>query len=134
MEKLLEYREKTARISFPGIRMDRNNAKRTMLRHAEKHPGTIKVAESDGNPAGYIMFQPKKGSLGPYGHINTIFVEKTYRNRGVGALLLKEAEKRLRKKGLRRMNATVTATNRRSLDFFGEHGYRKTRIVVEKSV
>jgi GNAT superfamily N-acetyltransferase len=132
MEKLLEYREETAGISFPGIRMDRNNARKNILRHAEKHPGTIKIAESGGKPVGYIMFQPRKSSFGSYGHADTIFVEKAYRSQGVGALLLKSAEKWFRKKGIKRMNATITASNRTSLDFFREHGYRQTRVVVEK--
>ena len=130
--RLLEYRRETGGISFPGARMDRDNARKNILRHAEKHPGTIKVAESAGGPVGFVMFRPRKGSFGSYGHVDMIFVEKAFREHGVGALLLKSAEEWFRKKGTKRINATVTATNRHSLNFFGVHGYRKTRLILEK--
>jgi len=133
-ERLMEFRRETGEISFPGKRMDRANARRNILRHAKKYPGTIKVAESDSGPVGYVMFRPSKSSFGSYGRLDIIFVEKAFRDRGVGALLLKEAEMWLRKKGMRRVSATVTATNRRSLGFFTGRAYRKKRLILEKAI
>jgi ribosomal protein S18 acetylase RimI-like enzyme len=78
------------------------------------------------------MFQPKAGSLGRYGYINAIYVEKGHRKRGAGRLLLDEAERRLLSRGIKRIQATVTSKNRPSLDFFRERGYREKRFVVEK--
>lgn len=133
-EKMLEYREDTARISFPGMRMDREQSRRSMLLHIQRNPGTIKVAEINGRPAGYVMFQPRKGSIGTYGRINIIFVEEGFRHKGVGKLLLDSAEEWLRSHGIRRMEAVITNSNIQSCDFFREHGYREKRTVFEKRV
>jgi ribosomal protein S18 acetylase RimI-like enzyme len=132
MEKLLDYREETAGISFPGMRIDRGQSRRSMLLHIQRNPGTIKVAEINGKAAGYVMFQPRRGSLGAYGRINIIFVEEGLRHKGVGKLLLDSAEKWLRSHGIKRMEAVVTNSNLRSCNFFREHGYREKRTVFEK--
>jgi GNAT superfamily N-acetyltransferase len=131
-EKLLGYREETARISFPELRLDREHSRKVILRHSRKFPGTIKLACLDSKPIGFIMFQPKRSSLGTYGYINAIFVEKQCRDKGVGTLLLREAEKWLHSRGVKRIGATITNSNKPSLDFFRENGYRQTRTVVEK--
>jgi GNAT superfamily N-acetyltransferase len=93
VERLLTYREETARISFPELRLDRKHSRKSILLHSRRFPGTIKLACLNSKLIGFIMFQPRKGSLGTYGYINGIFVENLYRKQGVGALLLKEAEK-----------------------------------------
>jgi GNAT superfamily N-acetyltransferase len=133
-DKLLKYREETARMSFPGKKLDKEHARKAILRHMQKWPGTVRLACQDSKPVGFIMFQPKRGSLGSYGYINAIFVEKAHRDKGVGALLLKSAEDWLHKKGIKRINAAITATNKHSLDFFREHGYMNKRTVVEKRI
>jgi len=134
METILEFREETAGESFPGLKMDREKARKAILRQMKRHPGTVKVAVSEGQPVGLVMFKAKNSSLGSYGRISTIFVEASYRKHGVGALLLKEAEKSLASRGIRRICADITSTNTHSLDFFRKHGYRETRTVVEKKV
>jgi len=134
MEKLLDCREETARISFPRARMDREKSKRSILLHLKKHPGTIKVAESGGRPVGFIEFKPRSCSFGIYGYINIIFVEEKHRKHGVGKALLDCAEKWFLSRGISSIQATVTNTNNESLDFFREHGYPPRRVVVEKRI
>jgi ribosomal protein S18 acetylase RimI-like enzyme len=131
-ERILEYREETACISFPGMNMDKEQSRKSILVHLKKYPGTIKVAEVKGKPIGYIMFQSKKGSLGSYGRINIIFVEKNYRKHGVGKLLLEAAEKWFRSQGIKRKEAVVTNSNISSCEFFRRHGYTERRTVFEK--
>jgi len=133
-ERLLDFREQTGRISFPGLKLDRERSRKVLLRHAERYPGTIKVALSGSQPVGYIRFRPKSGEFERYGHINIIFVEQVLRRRGVGALLLREAERWLKKKGITSISAEITSTNSASLDFFRARGYRVRRMVVEKRV
>lgn len=134
MKKILIYREETAKISFPELRLDRKHSRKSILRHSRRFPGTIKLACLDYKPRGFIMFQPKRSSLGSYGYINAIFVEKTYREHGVGALLLKSAEEWLLSRGIKRIEGTITNSNKTSLDFFTEHGYMNKRTVVEKRI
>jgi GNAT superfamily N-acetyltransferase len=134
MDRILEFRKETARISFPGLKFSKEDARRTFILHDKKYPGTIKIACSGPLQIGFIMFKPKKGFLGPFGYIDIIFVKEAYRDKGVGALLLKEAESWFRRKGINRINATITDTNSHSRDFFRENGYKDTRIVVEKNI
>jgi ribosomal protein S18 acetylase RimI-like enzyme len=133
-EKILKHREETACISFPGLKMDKEHSRKSMLFHLKKYPGTIKVAECGGRMIGFIEFRPKSGSFGRYGYINIIFVEKNHRNRGVGAVLLREAEKWFISAGIRCIQATVTNTNGQSVDFFRKEGYLPRRVVVEKRI
>ena len=133
MGRILGYREKTARISFPGRKMDMEKCRKSMLLQMRRNPGTIKVAEAEGRTVGYISFGPRKGSLGVHGRINTIFVEEKYRKHGIGEMLLKEAEKWFRSHGIMRMEAVVTDTNSRSMDFFKSQKFREKRTVLEKS-
>ena len=132
MGRILGYREETACISFPGMKMDMGKCRESMLLQVRRYPGTIKVAEAGGRLVGYISFGPRKGSLGAHGRINIIFVEERYRKHGIGELLLEEAEKWFRSHGISRIDAVVTNTNSRSMDFFRERGYREKRTVFEK--
>jgi ribosomal protein S18 acetylase RimI-like enzyme len=133
-EKLLGCKEETAAISFPWARMDREKSRKSILLHVKKHHGTIKVAESGGRPVGFIEFKPMSSSFGTYGYINIIFVEEKHRKHGIGKALLDSAEKWFLSRGISSIQATVTNTNKESLDFFREHGYLPRRVVVEKRV
>ena len=132
LPKIVEYRMQTAAISFHGERFDEKKARSILLTHARRHPGMIKVAEHEGRQVGFVRFQKRSGPLGRSGHINVIFVEEPYRKHGVGALLLSAAEAHLKKAGIRRITADVTASNQASLDFFEERGYSPRRVVLEK--
>jgi GNAT superfamily N-acetyltransferase len=115
------------------MKMDMGKCRKSMVLQLKRYPGTIKIAEAGGRPAGYISFRPKKSSLGVRGRINTVFVEGRYRKHGVGELLLKEAEKWFRSHGIKRMEAVVTNTNTRSMAFFKGQKFRERRTVLEKS-
>jgi len=133
MKRILGYRKETGSISFPGLMMDMGKYRKSMMLQMRRYPGTIKVAEAGGRPIGYISFRPRKGSLGVHGHINIVFVEKKYRNRGIGELLLKEAEGWFHSHGIKRIEAVVTNTNSRSIGFFKARRFREKRTVLEKS-
>ena len=132
MEKLLDYREESGRISFPGLAIDRERERERIREHASKHPGTIKVAEAGGRMAGYIRFHVKESSFGDYGIIDAIFVEKECRKTGIGKLLHDAAERHLLSMGINEMEAVVTDTNLPSLGFFRSRGYEKRRTVLVK--
>jgi ribosomal protein S18 acetylase RimI-like enzyme len=132
MEKLLDYREESAKISFPGMKIDREKAKKFFIEHIEKYPGTLKVAELDGKIAGFIRFFPEEGSFGRYGMIDLIFVDKEQRKRGVGKLLLETAEKWFESSGISHIEAIVTNTNAPSMNFFKSMRYEERRTVFEK--
>ena len=132
IEKILDYRQESGKVSFPGLVIDRERERAFVTEHAQKNPGTIKVAEIAGRPAGYVRFELKRSSFGDYGLINAIFVDKDYRNGGLGRLLIKAAEEWLMSKGAGSVEAAITKTNLPSLSFFRSAGYEEKRAVLEK--
>ena len=132
IERILDYRQESGKVSFPGLAIDRERESAFVTEHAEKNPGTIKVAEVEGRPAGYVRFELKSSSFGDYGLINAIFVDKDQRNAGLGNLLIKAAEGWLISKGAGSVEAAITSTNLPSLSFFRSIGYIEKRTVVEK--
>ncbi|MEM7815888.1 MAG: GNAT family N-acetyltransferase [Candidatus Aenigmatarchaeota archaeon] len=134
IEKILDYREESGRISFPELTIDRERAKGYIIDHVKKYPGTLKVAVLNGKTVGFIRFHIVEGSFGDYGLIDIIFVEEIHRRQGIGNLLLQEAEKWFRSKGLSRIEATITNTNIPSINFFKSRGYIEKRTIFEKKL
>jgi len=134
IERILDYREESARVSFPDLMLDREKAKGFLLEHAEKHPGTIRVAELGGRLVGFVRFLPEKGSFGDYGILDLIFVEEDFRKMGAGKALLQAAEEWFAARGISRIEAVVTKTNAASLGFFKSNGYEEKRAVLQKKL
>jgi len=57
-------------------------------------------------------------------YLRLLLVAEGKRSRGVGAALLRDAERRARASGCRHLVLLVTAANRRARDFYSRHGYR----------
>ncbi len=57
------------------------------------------------------------------GHIVTIDVHPHWQGCGIGGLLLREAEERLRRSGARRIILETAADNFRAIRFYEKHGY-----------
>jgi ribosomal-protein-alanine N-acetyltransferase len=82
------------------------------------------VAEDapDRAPAGFIVAYG-----GPTGHIITIDVDPKTRRSGIGTLLLRAAEKRLRAAGSRSVGLETAVDNVSALSFYKRHGYSVIR-------
>jgi [ribosomal protein S18]-alanine N-acetyltransferase len=78
------------------------------------------VAENsdDGAISGFLV-----AHIGPVGHIITIDVVKDARRFGVGSLLLRGAEERLRATGSRAVGLETAVDNVGALAFYKRHGY-----------
>ena len=57
-------------------------------------------------------------------YLRLLLVAEGKQSRGVGALLLRDAERRARASGARHLVLLVTTTNRRARTFYARHGYR----------
>ena len=77
---------------------------------------------ADGKVAGFIV-----ASDGPTGHIITIDVTAEARRSGVGSLLLRAAEGRLRATGSRAVGLETAVDNAPALSFYKRHGYSVIR-------
>jgi [ribosomal protein S18]-alanine N-acetyltransferase len=82
------------------------------------------VAENsaDASIAGFIIAHD-----GSTGHIITIDVDAAARRSGVGSLLLRAAEDRLRKMGSRAVGLETAVDNLSALSFYKRHGYSVIR-------
>jgi ribosomal protein S18 acetylase RimI-like enzyme len=82
-------------------------------------PDLFLVAREDGRLVGSIM----AGYDGYRGHINRMAVLKTHRRRGIGVLLMREAEMSLRALGCVKINLQVRAGNGDVAGFYRKLGY-----------
>jgi [ribosomal protein S18]-alanine N-acetyltransferase len=100
----------------PGIAYSRQE-----LRAYVRHKGSFTLVASeakDGPIAGFIVAHE-----GPTGHIITIDVLESARRSGVGSMLLRAAEERLRADGSRAVGLETAVDNLSALSFYKRHGY-----------
>ena len=79
----------------------------------------LTFAREDGRVIGSII----AGYDGYRGHINRVAVLKTHRGRGIGALLVREAESRLSALGCTKINLQIRAANHAVTRFYRSLGY-----------
>jgi ribosomal-protein-alanine N-acetyltransferase len=77
------------------------------------------IASANLAPAGFLVAEATRGS----GHIITIDVIAAARRSGVGSLLLRAAEDRLRAVGCRLVELETAVDNVSALSFYKRHGY-----------
>jgi ribosomal-protein-alanine N-acetyltransferase len=100
----------------PGISYSRPELKSYI-----HHRGAITLVASgaeDGKIAGFIVAHG-----GGTGHIITIDVSSARRREGVGSLLLRAVEERLRAAGSRGVGLEAAVDNLSALSFYQRHGY-----------
>lgn len=84
---------------------------------------TLVAAEPEATkPQGFIVVQG-----GSVGHVITIDVSEGARRSGVGSLLLKSAEERLRAEGSHAVGLETAVDNLTALKFYKRHGYAVIR-------
>ena len=62
----------------------------------------------------------------PVGRISVMIVDEAYRGRGIGALLIAEAEKRLAERGCKIIEVTSNMRRDRAHHFYEQLGYERT--------
>ena len=80
---------------------------------------------SDTTIAGFIIAE----SDGAEAHIITIDIAESCRRAGVGTALLREMERRLAARGVRRVSLETATTNEPAVAFWQRHGYRSTGVL-----
>jgi len=106
---------------FPrGVSYSRQELK-TYLRYRGAF-ALVAVDTSSGEPQAFIVAQ-----CGNTGHVITIDVVAEARRSGVGSMLIKAAEERLRASGCRAVDLETAVDNLGALSFYKRHGYSVIR-------
>jgi len=108
----------------PGMAYSKPELKSYMKRHgAFTLVADQPVAnQADDKVAGFIVVHD-----GTTGHVITIDVDRAARRSGVGSLLLRAAEDRLRAQGSRAVGLETAVDNLAALAFYKRHGYNVIR-------
>lgn len=94
-------------------------------------PDLFLVARAQGQVIGSVM----AGYDGYRGHIYRVAVRKSHRRHGIGALLMREAEARLRALGCVKINLQIRMENGAVADFYRGLGYEiETRTDMSKQM
>jgi ribosomal protein S18 acetylase RimI-like enzyme len=85
----------------------------------ERDPDLFLIAEEAEQILGVVM-----GAWdGRRGWINHMAVKPSFQRKGIGSILIREIEKRLARKGARKVNAQIYEWNKKSIEFFKSIGY-----------
>ena len=84
------------------------------------------VLECDGKIAGYIIGSKKTDGSG---HIMSVAVHPSYRNRGFGTSLIKKLEEIMSGNGIKRVFLEVSTNNGKAVRLYQRLGYRFLEII-----
>jgi len=111
-----------------GLRKSPGDSRDEIRLKIKRDPELFLVAEdSDGKIIGTLL----GGWDGRRGWIHHLGVIPSYQRSGVATKLVKEVEKRMKKKGVVKVNALVYESNDRSLKFFEKMGYELDRTLLK---
>ena len=104
--------------------------------------GEMYVAETENNLVGfaaaYIRQQTDEEALTAipmkFGHLESLFVSESYRNQGVGELLIKKAEEYYKSKGCTHSELDVFGPNTKAHNFYVKNGYTNIKIGMIKEL
>jgi len=120
-----------------GERIAERNFQELQEAH-HQNTGKIFVAEVDEEVVGLVNVrfehesQTYMSSLVDYAYISDIFVLQAYRGRGIGTMLLQQAEAFARQQGATVLKIGVLAKNRQAADVYQHVGFRPYEIVLLK--
>jgi putative acetyltransferase len=103
----------------PGIQLRRSDDPEEIHKKLSRDPDLFLVAELDGTLVGTVI----GGFDGRRGLIYHLAVKTDTREKGIGAQLMQEVEKRLKEKGCIKMYLLVTKENEKAIQFYEKRGW-----------
>jgi ribosomal protein S18 acetylase RimI-like enzyme len=104
----------------PGIHVRRSDEPDEIAKKIQRDGDLFLVAELNGKIIGTVL----GGFDGRRGMVYHLAVKATFRQRGVGAELMAELEKRLKEKGCIRYYLLVTQDNQEAIRFYTNLGWK----------
>ena len=115
-----DYEDLRQNLQDAGLNNINWDSREILQKKIEAAPDSILVAEDDGKVVGnvYLVEDPWNS------FIFRLSVREDYRDKGIGTLLMQEAEARLKSKGVSRVSVLVRDSElERLTGFYGDHGY-----------
>ena len=103
---------------FPGDRM----SPRQFRHHLRNPAATLRVLVEAGRVLGYALSLVREGTAPA--RLYSIAVDRAARGRGLGAALLRDAERQARRRGRDALRLEVRADNRAAIALYERAGYR----------
>jgi GNAT superfamily N-acetyltransferase len=115
---------------------DAARARRGLRLVLEKEDALLLAAEADGQVIGMCSVQTLISTAegGPVGLVEDLVIAETWRGRGIGRLLLNEAESWAASRGLTRLQLLADRANRPALDFYERLGWSGTQLVARRKM
>ncbi len=104
-----------------GNLFDVNDTRENLEAKIKRDPESIIVSETDNKVVGNVYVNED----GWAAFIWHLAVRKEYRNKGIGSLLMKEAEEKLRKRGYKEANIFVLENNNDVINYYKRRGYQE---------
>ena len=95
-------------------------------------PGACLIAEEDGEIIGYLFSEKKTAFIKNAARIQTIWVAKKRRRKGVGTKLLKKCLSVMRKYGVKSVSLTAREGNKRAVSLYKNFGFKPFRILFHR--
>lgn len=108
-----------------GLVVPQNDPRRDIELKMCWQPELFLVGEAEGRIVATVMV----GYEGHRGWINYLAVSPDMRRRGIGRLMMQEAESRLRELGCPKINLQVRTSNKAVLAFYQKLGYKTDDVV-----
>ncbi len=131
---ICDFKKETSKTDFPGCTFDRKLFKKLILHNSSKFPECVKIAEDDGKIVGCIWFKVIQSVMGTFGRIEYVYVDEQVRGKGLGKMLVDEAEDHFKKHGIDKIKLSVTVANDPALSFYRKLGYNVKRFKMEKDL
>ncbi len=103
-----------------GLHSDECDSREGVARYLARNPGTCFVARDGERLIGAVLC----GNDGRRGYLNHMTVDKAYRRRGIGTVLVRRCMSVLKQMGIARSNLYVFAANDAALKFWRKLGWR----------
>ena len=110
----------------PGVHVGRSDQPDEIRKKLQRDPDLFLVAETDGRIIGTVL----GGFDGRRGLVYHLAVALSYRQNGIGALLMEELERRLRDRGCLKCYLLVTPDNEASTDFYEKRGWQRMPLYI----
>jgi ribosomal protein S18 acetylase RimI-like enzyme len=111
---------------------------KTYLKKILDSNGVIFLAEKDSISVGFIVVSIETvgnfRTLDAYSEIDLMYVDKLYRNQGIGHQLIVSVEKWSQSQDILHMRVVASASNKKAIALYKKHSFKEYDLILEKEL